>query len=76
MQTQAAVLNQANGPFDIEMIEVDEPQGNEVRVAIKAAGICHTDLVWLPVHLGCSSPRCWATKAQGSSMRSAPMSLR
>jgi aryl-alcohol dehydrogenase len=56
MQTQAAVLNQANGPFDIETIDVGEPQGNEVRVAIKAVGICHTDLVVASGALGLQFP--------------------
>lgn len=56
MQTQAAVLNQANGPFDIETIDVGEPQGNEVRVAIKAVGICHTDLVIASGALGLQFP--------------------
>ena len=56
MQTQAAVLNQANGPFAIETIDVGEPQGNEVRVAIKAVGICHTDLVIASGALGLQFP--------------------
>lgn len=45
MQATAAVLNQPNGPYDIEELEVAEPQAGEIRVAIKAVGICHTDLV-------------------------------
>lgn len=44
MKATAAVLNQPNGPFDIEEIEVAEPQAGEIRIAIKAVGICHTDL--------------------------------
>ncbi len=56
MQTTAAVLNQPNGPFDIETIDVAEPQGNEVRVAIKAVGICHTDLVIASGALGLQFP--------------------
>ena len=45
MQTLAAVLNQPAGPFIVEPIEIAEPKAHEVRVAIKAVGICHTDLV-------------------------------
>ncbi len=56
MQTQAAVLNQPNGPFAVETIDVGEPQGNEVRVAIKAVGICHTDLVVASGAMGLQFP--------------------
>ena len=45
MKTTAAVLNQPDGPYDIEDVEVADPQAGEIRVAIKAVGICHTDLV-------------------------------
>lgn len=45
MKATAAVLNEPNGQFSIETIDVAEPQPGEVRVAIKAVGICHTDLV-------------------------------
>ena len=41
----AAVLNQPNGPFEIEAVSVAPPQAGEVRVAIKAVGISHTDIV-------------------------------
>lgn len=45
MEAVAAVLNQPAGPFSVETIDVAEPREGEVRVAIKAVGICHTDLV-------------------------------
>jgi len=45
METRAAVLNEPAGAFSIETIDVAAPQAGEVRVAIKAVGICHTDLV-------------------------------
>jgi aryl-alcohol dehydrogenase len=45
MHTRAAVLNAPAGPFSVEAIEIAAPQAGEVRVAIKAVGICHTDLV-------------------------------
>ena len=41
----AAVLNEPAAPFSIEDIEVALPQAGEIRVAIKAVGICHSDLV-------------------------------
>lgn len=45
METIAAVLNEPAGAFALETIDVAAPQSGEVRIAIKAVGICHTDLV-------------------------------
>lgn len=56
MQATAAVLNQPGGPFSIEAVEVAEPQAGEVRVAIKAVGICHTDLVVASGAMGLQFP--------------------
>lgn len=56
MKATAAVLNQPNGPFSIEQVDVAEPQAGEVRVAIKAVGICHTDLVIASGAMGLQFP--------------------
>jgi NDMA-dependent alcohol dehydrogenase len=40
----AAVLYEAGKPLVIEEVEVAAPQAGEVRVRMKAAGICHSDL--------------------------------
>jgi aryl-alcohol dehydrogenase len=56
MQATAAVLNQPNGPFAIEQVDVAEPQAGEVRVAVKAVGICHTDLVIASGAMGLQFP--------------------
>jgi aryl-alcohol dehydrogenase len=56
MNAIAAVLNQPNGPFSIEAVEVAPPQAGEVRVAIKAVGICHTDLVVASGAMGLQFP--------------------
>lgn len=56
MKADAAVLNQPNGPFNIETVDVADPQAGEVRVAIKAVGICHTDLVIASGALGLQFP--------------------
>lgn len=56
MQTQAAVLNEPAGTFSLETIEIGEPQAGEVRVAIKAVGVCHTDLVVGSGALGTAFP--------------------
>jgi len=41
---KAAVLNEINGKFEIEDIEIDTPKKREVLVAVKASGLCHSDL--------------------------------
>jgi S-(hydroxymethyl)glutathione dehydrogenase/alcohol dehydrogenase len=38
-----AILADGEGHFSLEAIEVDPPAAGEVRVAIAAAGVCHTD---------------------------------
>ena len=42
MQVEAAIAT-GDGRFVIDVVEVGEPQGDEVLVELKAAGICHTD---------------------------------
>jgi len=45
VEIQAAVVTFRGAAFRPEMIRLDEPRADEVRVAVRAAGICHTDLV-------------------------------
>lgn len=48
MEARAAIT-MGDGDFDIDAIEVAEPEEGEVVVSIKAAGVCHTDfdsLTW------------------------------
>lgn len=51
-----AAISHGDGAFTLETIEVFPPQGDEVLVEIKAAGICHTDydsLTWgKPIVMG------------------------
>lgn len=53
MKTKAAVVFERSGKFNIEQIEISEPNEDEVLVRIVAAGICHTDLAgreqYLPI---------------------------
>ncbi|AXE17643.1 histidine kinase [Runella rosea] len=42
LQSKAAIAN-GTGSFSIQTLQVAAPQGDEVLVQIKAAGICHTD---------------------------------
>lgn len=43
MRSTKALVSDGNGAFDVKQITVGEPAVNEVRVKIKAAGLCHTD---------------------------------
>jgi aryl-alcohol dehydrogenase len=44
MQIQAAIARRPGADFEIEPLELAEPRSDEVRVRIKAVGLCHTDL--------------------------------
>ena len=40
---KAAVLRAVGSPISIEQIEIASPRATEVRVRVKAAGVCHSD---------------------------------
>lgn len=43
MKVKAAVVNEVNGPYEIEELELQEIQHDEVIVKLVATGICHSD---------------------------------
>jgi len=43
MKIQAALLLEAQQPFRIEELDLDEPHAGEVLVKIAASGVCHSD---------------------------------
>jgi aryl-alcohol dehydrogenase len=51
----AAVVREQEQPFEVEELELEEPQAGEVLVRVVATGMCHTDLIvrdqWYPVPL-------------------------
>ena len=55
---RAAVLRKSGGPLRLENLELEGPAEDEVRVAVAASGICHTDISFIddwagePVVLG------------------------
>lgn len=55
MQVTAAVVREAEKPFQIEELELDAPRDDEILVKIHSVGVCHTDIgvrnQWLPVPL-------------------------
>jgi aryl-alcohol dehydrogenase len=44
MEIKAAVLKVPKSEFEIEKVELDQPNSNEVLVKIVATGLCHTDI--------------------------------
>jgi S-(hydroxymethyl)glutathione dehydrogenase/alcohol dehydrogenase len=43
MHVKAAIVTELNGPWRTEIIEIDEPRANEVKVKMAFAGMCHSD---------------------------------
>lgn len=43
MNITAAVVNQVNGPYQMETVRLTPQQEDEVRVRVVASGICHSD---------------------------------
>jgi aryl-alcohol dehydrogenase len=56
MQIRAAIAHPASGEFAIDTVELDAPREDEILVAIKAVGVCHTDLVALQGGFGFGIP--------------------
>jgi aryl-alcohol dehydrogenase len=56
MRIEAAVTREANSPFRIESLDIEDPRPNEVLVRIVAAGICHTDLAVVHQDLPAPTP--------------------
>lgn len=48
---KAAVLHQYGGELKIENVDLEEPRKGEVRVKMKAAGVCHSDQHVIDAHL-------------------------
>lgn len=45
MQIKAAVLRAADGPYQVENVELAGPGAGELLVRVVGAGLCHTDLL-------------------------------
>ncbi len=45
MRTTAAVTEERGAPFSVQDVQIDDPRPGEVRVALVACGVCHTDAV-------------------------------
>lgn len=53
---KAAVLNDFDGVFHIEDIDIARPEGREVLVEVKACGLCHSDLHLAEANFGTPLP--------------------
>jgi aryl-alcohol dehydrogenase len=51
MEITAAVVHELGADFQLETLEIGEPQADEVLVEVKAVGLCHTDLAAQHGHL-------------------------
>lgn len=52
----AALARSAHAPFDMEVVELEEPRAGEVLVRIVGVGICHTDLAFKAMAEAHASP--------------------
>lgn len=43
MKTEAAVLREPNGPWELSEIQLDPPKDNEILIKFMASGLCHSD---------------------------------
>jgi S-(hydroxymethyl)glutathione dehydrogenase / alcohol dehydrogenase len=41
---KAAVLSERGGAFQVADLAIDDPRAGEVRIALRASGVCHSDL--------------------------------
>ena len=61
----AAIVHQPSGPFELHEIAVEAPKAGEVRVAVKAVGLCHTDLVFATGEAGMTLPAVFGHEGAG-----------
>jgi len=65
IKVQAAVTTAEGSGFHLRTLELDEPRSDEVRVAIKAAGICHTDLLFADMRKQDGAPAVFGHEGAG-----------
>jgi len=65
MEIKAAVVFETSGNFNIEQLEINDPNDNEVLVRIVGVGICHTDLGARDQHLPIPLPSVFGHEGAG-----------
>ena len=53
---KAALLHAFDGTWTVEDVTVDQPRGDEVRIEVRASGLCHSDLLTATVDRGLPLP--------------------
>ena len=43
MKARGAVIHEVGGEWQVEDLELDDPQDHEVMIKVKASGLCHSD---------------------------------
>ncbi len=62
---KAAVCRAFGSPFEIEDVEIAEPGLGEIRVAVKACAICHSDIMYARGAWGGTLPAVYGHEAAG-----------
>jgi len=62
---KAAVCYQFGAPLRVEDIEIDPPQRGEVRIRLKACGICHSDIHFIDGAWGGTLPSVFGHETAG-----------
>ena len=61
----AAVCRQFGQPLEIEQVDLAAPASGEIRVAVKACAICHSDIMYIDGHWGGELPAVYGHEAAG-----------
>jgi S-(hydroxymethyl)glutathione dehydrogenase/alcohol dehydrogenase len=62
---KAAVCHAFGQPLAIEQVDLEPPQPGEVRVRLKACGICHSDIHYMDGHWGGRLPAVYGHEGAG-----------
>ena len=65
MDIRAAVVYEKSGSFDIEQLQISDPNDNEVLVRIVGSGVCHTDMAARDQHLPIPLPSVFGHEGAG-----------
>ena len=71
-QTRGVVARAKGAPVTLETIVVPDPGPGEAVVAVKACGVCHTDLHYREAGSTTTFRFSWATRPPAPSRRWAP----
>jgi Zn-dependent alcohol dehydrogenase len=70
---RAAVCREFGQPLQLEEVGLEPPGRGEVRCAVKAVAICHSDLTYADGGWGGSLPAVWGHEAAGTVLETGPV---